>query len=100
MGQTPTGSVPWRPQHGELVRDLEPRRAEAKDRCRPAAPAAGAAALAGRLDDSAPEQHALEVGRRDIVAERGRIEITELRDRELRRCEREADVRVRKLRAQ
>src|SRR5436309_12767466 len=100
LGQTPAGSVPWRPEHRGLVRDLEPRRAEAEDRRRTAATPAGAAPLAGCLDDAAAKQDALEVRGRHVVSERGRIELAELRDSELRRREREADVRVGELRAQ
>src|SRR5437762_2149659 len=100
LGQTPAGSAPWRPEHRELVRDLEPRRAEAEDRRRTAATPAGAAPLAGCLDDAAAKQDALEVRGRHVVSERGPIKLAELRDRELRRREREADVRVGELRAQ
>ena len=51
---------------------------------------------------SAPRriEHALEVRRRDVVAERRRVDVAELVEREGRRREREADVRVRQLAAQ
>src|SRR5439155_15154869 len=61
---------------------------------------AGGAAGSGRIEDVAADEHALEVRRRDLVAERGGVEVAELRDREQRRREGEADVRVRQLRAE
>ena len=75
-----------RAQHGELVGDLEPARPEAERLAPAGRPRAGLAALAGRLERAAPEQHALEVRRRDVVAERGRVEVAQLGDRERARA--------------
>src|SRR5207245_3074635 len=65
----------------------------------PAGPPGGPL-LARRLEDAAPQEHALQVRRRDLVAERRGVEVAELGDREGRRREREAEVRVRELRAE
>ena len=46
------------------------------------------------------QEDALEVRRRDVVAERGGVEVAQLGEREGVRCEREADVGVRELAAQ
>ena len=94
-----TGLLSWndasryrrRPEHRELVRDLEAGRAEAVqlrgDRRR------GRGALRARpLEHAAPQEDALEVRGGDVVPERGGIEVAELRDRERRRREREAEV--------
>ena len=64
----------------------------------PAAGVPGLPALARRLEHAAPHEHALEVRRRDVVPERGRVDVAELAEREGLRREREADVRVRELR--
>ena len=52
------------------------------------------------LEEPAAQQDALEVRRRHRVAERGRVQIAQLRHREGRRREREAEVRIRELAAQ
>src|SRR5581483_7870957 len=88
------------PQRGELVRDLQLPPPEAVEGGGAAARRAGLAACAGRLEHPPAEEHALEVRRRDLVAERRAVEVAELRDRERRGCEREPDVRVRELAAQ
>ena len=64
-----------RAQHRELIGDLELRRAETEERRRPAAGVARLSALAGRLEHTAPDEHALEVRRRDVVSERGRVDV-------------------------
>src|SRR5262249_46945411 len=87
-------------QDRELVCDLQLPRAEAHDRRRAAAASARGTPLTRGLDHPAAQQHALQVRRRDVVAERRSVEVPELRDRALRRREREADVRVRELCAQ
>ena len=71
-----------RAENGERVGDLEAGAREAVDGGRAAARPAGRARLAGRLQQAAPEQHALEVRGRYIVAERGAVEAPQLRDRE------------------
>src|SRR5436190_10546886 len=88
------------PQNRELVRDLEALRAEPVERGRPAARAARLSPLARRREHAPAEEHALEVRRRDVVPERGDVDLAQLRQREARRGEREARVRVRELRAQ
>ena len=60
----------------------------------------GSATLAGRLEHPATHEHALEVRRRQFVAERRRVDVSQLSHRERLRREREADVRVRQLRPQ
>src|SRR6185312_13411526 len=95
--RAPRSTARRRPEDRELVGDLEAPRAEAEDRGRPAAAAAGGAALARRLDHAPAQQYALEVCRRDVVPEGGGVELAELGDRELRGREGEADVRVREL---
>src|ERR1043165_7664648 len=85
-------------QHRELVGDLQSARAEAVQLGRPTACAAGGAALAGRFEDAAAQEDSLEVRGRDLVPEGGDVDLPKLRERELRRSEREADVRVRELR--
>src|SRR5439155_1780524 len=92
--------VRGRPEHGELVRNLELRRVEPEHGGRAPAAAAWRALLARALDHAATQEDALQVGRRDVVPERGGVELAQLRDRELRRRQREADVRVRELCAQ
>ena len=62
--------------------------------------AAGLATLAGRLENAASHEHALEIRRGEVVAERGRVDVAELAQRECLRREREADVRVGELRPQ
>src|SRR5438874_11336333 len=88
------------PQDRELVGDLEAPRTEAEHRRRPAAAAAGGASLTGCFDHPAAQEHTLQARRRDVVPEGGGVELSELGDRELGGREREADVRVRELRAQ
>src|SRR5688500_19830784 len=75
------------PEGGERVRDLEPPRAEAVDLGGPAAGASGPAPFARRLEDVAPEQHSLQVRGRDVVAQRGGVDVAQLRERECRRRE-------------
>ena len=69
-----------------------------------AGPPAGAARCAeaalDAFEHAAAEQHTLQVRRRDVVSERRDVHLAQLRDRERRRCEREADVRVGELRPQ
>ena len=60
----------------------------------------GVAAAARRHERAAPHEHALQVRRRDVVAERRRVDVAELVEGEGRRREGEADVRVRELAAQ
>src|SRR5438093_5520497 len=84
--------LPGRAQDGELVGDLEAPAAEPEERRRTAAGAARRAPLAGRLEQAAPQQHPLEVRRRDLVPERGRVELPKLGDRERLRREGEAEV--------
>ena len=55
------------------------------------------AAPADGLDRAAPEEDALQVRGRDLVSERRLVDVAELGERERRRCQREADVRVREL---
>jgi hypothetical protein len=86
-----------RAQDRELVSHLELPQAEAEDRRRAAAAWAWSTAIARCLDHASAQQHPLQVRRRNVVPERGGVKIAELGDRELRRCEREADVRVREL---
>src|SRR2546422_3892949 len=71
-----------RPQHGELVRDLDAPRAEAEERGWAAASRAGWAPRARSLDHAAPQQDAVQVRRRDVVPQRRGVEVPELRDRE------------------
>src|SRR6185503_11866522 len=80
--RAPRSTAGRRPEDRELVGHLEAPRAEPEHRGR--APAAGArcAALARRLDHAPAQQHALQVRRRDVVPERGGIELAELGDRE------------------
>ena len=66
----------------ELVRHLEPLGGEAEERGRAAARAARGAPLADPLQDAAPEQHTLQVRRRDVVAQRRDIDLAQLGDRE------------------
>src|SRR5262249_37250983 len=89
-----------RPEDGELVGDLQPLRAEAEQGAWPTAGRPGRTSAACRDEHVAADEHALEVRRRDVVTERGAVDVAELRDGELRRRERERDVRVRELRAQ
>ena len=91
---------PGRAQHRELVGDLEVGRAEAEDLRRPSARAAGGRRSPVGDEHAAPQEDALEVGRGDLVAERRRVEVAELRDGEGLGREREAEVRVGELRAQ
>ena len=84
----------------EGVGDLQLPRAEAEERSRTAARRAGGAPAAGGLEHVPPQEDALQVRRRDVVAERGGVDLAELRDREGLRCEREARVRVGQLRVQ
>ena len=65
-----------------------------------AAGPAGGAPLADPLQDAAAKEHALEVRGRDVVAQRGDVDLAELRDRECVGREREAEVRVGELGAQ
>ena len=89
-----------RTQHCELVGDLE-LGACGNGRPRPAGRRPGPEAAARRsAQHAAAEQHALEVRGRDVVPERRRVQVAELRDRERRRREREAEIRVGELRAQ
>src|SRR5262249_24462641 len=83
-----------RPEHGELVRPLQAAAAEAELGCRAPPGGAGWAPPARRLELAAAKQHALQVRRRDRVAERGDVDRPQLGDREVRRRQREADVRV------
>src|SRR5439155_17498115 len=71
-----------RPQHGELVGDLERARLEAEEGGRPAAGGARRAVLAGVGQDAPAEQHALQIRRRDLVAQRRHVPLPPLRDRE------------------
>ena len=89
-----------RPQGGERIGDRE-RLAGERELLggTPAGPARVAAA-ARRHERTAADQHALEVRRRHVVAERRRVDVAELVQREGRRREGEADVRVRQLAAQ
>ena len=89
-----------RSQHRERVRDLEPPRAEAEHRR--GAPTRGTvcATPSGRLDRAAAHEDAFEVRRRDVVSERGLVDLGEFRERELPGSEREGDVRVRELPAE
>ena len=73
---------------------------EAEQRRRPAARPARLPSPPGRLEDAAPDQDPVEVRRRDVVSERGSVQLAQLRERELVRREGEADVRVRQLRPQ
>src|SRR5262245_42359011 len=89
-----------RPERGERVGDREPRVAEAVDLGRAPAGAARGTPVAGRLDHRAPLEDALEVRRRHLVPERRGVDLAELGERERRRSEREARVRVRQLPAE
>src|SRR5918996_5546404 len=94
----PCGSaLARRAQDCELVRDLEVVGREAEDGGRASPGAARRAGLPRWLEQPAADEHTLEVGRRDVVAERRTVDLAELGDRERGRCEREADVRVREL---
>ena len=89
-----------RPERRERVGDLEQARAEAVDLGRAAACAPRAASRACRLEHVPPQQDPLQVGGRDVVPERGGVDLAQLREREGRRREGEAGVRVRELAAQ
>ena len=60
------------------------RAAEAVDLGRTPARAARLAPRAGRLEHVAAQEHALQVRRRDVVAERGGVEVAQLGERERR----------------
>src|SRR5437868_10654181 len=94
------GSCRRRLEHRELVGNLELAGAEAVERRGAAARAARLSPAAGRLQEAAANEDALEVRRRDLVAERGGVDVAELREREVGRREREARVRVGQLGAQ
>src|SRR5207253_646934 len=87
-------------QNRKRIGDLEPPAAKSIESSRTAAARARRTPCTGRLDHCASDENPLEVRRGDRVRERGGVEIAELRERELVRREREADVRVRELRPQ
>src|SRR5438132_1105674 len=89
-----------RPQDGELIGDLQAWAAEAVNRRRSPASAPVAPPLTRVLEQAAPEQDALQVGRAHRMPERGRVEIAKLGERERPGREREAEIRVRELPAQ
>ena len=89
-----------RPQGGERIGDRECLIGEGELLGGTPAGPARVAAAARRHERTAADEHALEVRRRDVVAERRRVDVAELVQREGRRREREADVRVRQLAAQ
>ena len=64
-----------RAQHRELVGDLERPRAEAVERRRPAADGPGSRRVPVGTSRWRRSEHALEVRRRDVVAERGAVEV-------------------------
>src|SRR5580765_7178300 len=84
-------------EHRELIRDRELARAEAKDSRRTPAGRPRRPALARVFQELTPDEDALQVRGRDLVAERGGVQLAELGDGERRRREREAQVRVREL---
>src|SRR5262245_55212170 len=88
-----------RPEHGELIRDLELLRAKAEQCARATAVRPGRASAAGGNEHIAADEDALEIRRRDVVTQRRAVDVAKLRDGELGGSERECDVRVRKLRA-
>ena len=63
------------PQDGELIGDLKLAPLEAIDRSRAATGRPGLAPAAHRDEQASPYEHALEVRRRDVVAERGAVVI-------------------------
>ena len=60
-----------RPEHGELVGDLQAPLSKPEQGAGPPSGRAGRAAGSGRIEHVAADEHALEVRRRDLVAERG-----------------------------
>src|SRR5918995_5581791 len=89
-----------RAQRGERVGDPQDVLGEAEDRGRAPARGAGGGGPTGGDEDAAAGQDTLQVGGRDAVPEGGGVEVAQLRDRELRGGEREADVGVGELGAQ
>ena len=77
-----SGIVTGRTERCEGIRDLELTYAEPVYLGRPAAGASRLAPRARRLEHVAPQQHALQVRRRDVVAEGGGIEVAQLGERE------------------
>ena len=100
LGIHPPDAPVLRPATPPPDYDLELAGAEAEDLRRPAPCRPRRAPLAGGLDRPPAQQHALEVRRGHVVAERGLVQLAELGEREGLRREREGDVRVRELRAQ
>jgi L-aspartate oxidase len=94
------GASHGRPQHGELIGDLEPSRPEAIELRGSSTRRPVGSLAADGFDRSAAEENALEVRRRDLVPERRFVDVAQLGQREVLRGEREADVRVRELAAQ
>src|SRR5918999_2269764 len=92
------GLATRRTEDGEGVRHLEAPRDEAVQRRRPAACGTRRTVPACRLQQAPAYENALQVGRRDRVAEGGGVDLAQLGDRKRLGSEREADVRVRQLR--
>src|SRR5437764_14629200 len=82
-----------RPERRELVRHLEPLRREAEERRGAPARPAGRADALNALELATAHEHALQVRRRDVVAERRDVDQAQLRHREGRRPQGEPDVR-------
>ena len=89
-----------RAQDRKLVGDLQFIAPEAEHRRRAASTSSRRASLAGRLQEAAAQQDALEIRSGDVVPERGLVDRPKLRDREGRGSEGKAEVRVGELGAE
>ena len=81
-------------ERGEGIGDDQGPGREPVERGRPAAQRRGPGGAGRRLDDAAAGQDALQVGRRDRVADRRGVDVPQLGDRERRGGQREADIGV------
>jgi len=85
---------PRRAEHREGIGDFELPGAEPEDRCWPAAVPSGGRRLAGGFDLASPDEHPLQIGRGDAVAERSLIVVPQFREGERGGNERKAQVGV------
>ena len=93
-------SVGGRPERGERIRHPQFVQGEPVHRGRPPAGRPGGGGGTGRLEHAAAGQDALQVGRVDVVLQRGGVDPAQLGDGELGRGQREPDVGVGELRLQ